>query len=221
MSHCLPFSFTSTLHLCSGCPLCLEFSFLSLHRPHIFISFRSQSQSPACSQRGFSVIYINEQPSSLPASLPSYHHIPLLHFSDIPQHLQITAPGGGFVAKSCDPRDCSLPGYSVCGILQARILEWVCHFLLQGFPDSGIEPGFPALRADSLPMELRGKPVGLWVLELYHREFLWYNCSAVCGSSARRRCGGVNDDLLHKGSGHRLCDPGSHTRSLCPAAGRC
>ena len=131
------------------------------------------------------------------------------------------APGGGLVAKSCDPRDCSLPGYSVCGILQARILEWVCHFLLQGFPDSGIEPGFPALRADSLPMELRGKPVGLWVLELYHREFLWYNCSAVCGSSARRRCGGVNDDLLHKGSGHRLCDPGSHTRSLCIVAGRC
>ena len=25
----------------------------------------------------------------------------------------------------CDPMDCSLPGSSVCGILQARILEWV------------------------------------------------------------------------------------------------
>ena len=25
----------------------------------------------------------------------------------------------------CDPMDCSLPGFSVCGILQARILEWV------------------------------------------------------------------------------------------------
>ena len=25
----------------------------------------------------------------------------------------------------CDPMDCSLPGYSVHGILQARILEWV------------------------------------------------------------------------------------------------
>ena len=25
----------------------------------------------------------------------------------------------------CDPVDCSLPGCSVCGILQARILEWV------------------------------------------------------------------------------------------------
>ena len=27
--------------------------------------------------------------------------------------------------------DCSPPGFSVHGILQARILEWVCHFLLQ------------------------------------------------------------------------------------------
>ena len=25
----------------------------------------------------------------------------------------------------CDPMDCSLPGSSVYGILQARILEWV------------------------------------------------------------------------------------------------
>ena len=25
----------------------------------------------------------------------------------------------------CDPMHCSLPGFSVCGILQARILEWI------------------------------------------------------------------------------------------------
>ena len=24
----------------------------------------------------------------------------------------------------CDPMDCSLPGSSICGILQARVLEW-------------------------------------------------------------------------------------------------
>ena len=33
------------------------------------------------------------------------------------------------VSRSCltlsDSMDCSLPGYSVCGILQARLLEWV------------------------------------------------------------------------------------------------
>ena len=29
------------------------------------------------------------------------------------------------MSNSCDPIDCSLPGSSVYGILQARILEWV------------------------------------------------------------------------------------------------
>ena len=29
------------------------------------------------------------------------------------------------VSDSCDPMNCSLPGSSVHGILQARILEWV------------------------------------------------------------------------------------------------
>ena len=32
----------------------------------------------------------------------------------------------------CDPVDYSPPGSSVHGISQARVLEWVCHFLLQG-----------------------------------------------------------------------------------------
>ena len=44
----------------------------------------------------------------------------------------------------CDPMDCSPPGSSVHGILQARILEWVgCHSLLQGiFPTQGLNLGF-------------------------------------------------------------------------------
>ena len=42
----------------------------------------------------------------------------------------------------CDPMDCSLPGFSVHGIFQARILECVCHFLLQEiFPTQGLNPG--------------------------------------------------------------------------------
>ena len=32
----------------------------------------------------------------------------------------------------CNPKDCSLPGSSVLGIFQARILEVGCHALLQG-----------------------------------------------------------------------------------------
>ena len=32
----------------------------------------------------------------------------------------------------CDPKDCSLPGSSVHGIFQARILEWVAIFFSRG-----------------------------------------------------------------------------------------
>ena len=32
----------------------------------------------------------------------------------------------------CDPMDCGLPGFSVHGILQARILEWVAMPLSRG-----------------------------------------------------------------------------------------
>ena len=86
------------------------------------------------------------------------------------------------VAQSCltprDPMDCSLPGSSVHGIFQARVLEWgaIAFYLLMSamsifiFPvpsalskpvsasystsselsNPGIEPGSSALQADSL-----------------------------------------------------------------------
>ena len=52
-----------------------------------------------------------------------------------------------------DLMNCSPPGSSVHGILQARILEWVgCHSLSPGdLPNPGIEPRSPSLLADSLP----------------------------------------------------------------------
>ena len=81
----------------------------------------------------------------------------------------------------CDPMDCI-----VHGILQAGIMEWVALSFSRGssqprdwtqisrtagrfwtgypipspggLPDPGIEPGSPALQADSLPAELSGKP---------------------------------------------------------------
>ena len=59
------------------------------------------------------------------------------------------------VAPSCltlsDPVDYSPPGSSVHEIFQARILEWVAISFSRG---EGIEPGSPALQADSLPTEL-------------------------------------------------------------------
>ena len=49
----------------------------------------------------------------------------------------------------CDPMDCGPPGSSVHGILQARIQEWVAFPSLEDLPYPGIEPGSPALQADS------------------------------------------------------------------------
>ena len=55
----------------------------------------------------------------------------------------------------CDPIDCSLPGSSVHGILQARILEWVAILFSRGsfWPRDwtlALIPVAPALQADSL-----------------------------------------------------------------------
>ena len=50
----------------------------------------------------------------------------------------------------CDPIDCSLPGSSIHGIFQARILEWVAIPSPGDLLDPGIEPGSLALWADSL-----------------------------------------------------------------------
>ena len=40
----------------------------------------------------------------------------------------------------CNPTDCSLPGSSVHGILQARVLEWVAVTSFRDLPNSVIEP---------------------------------------------------------------------------------
>ena len=53
----------------------------------------------------------------------------------------------------CDPMDCSPPGSSVQGILQARALEWVPFPSPGDLPDPGIEPTSPSLEVDSLPSE--------------------------------------------------------------------
>ena len=70
--------------------------------------------------------------------------------------------GGGLVAKSSptlgDPMNCSPPGSSVHGILQARMPEWGYYSPSPGdLSLPGIQPGSPAFQADSLPTEPPGK----------------------------------------------------------------
>ena len=46
-------------------------------------------------------------------------------FSCVSKHLNISLPQRYITSDSCNTMDHSLPGSSVHGILQARILEWV------------------------------------------------------------------------------------------------
>ena len=57
------------------------------------------------------------------------------------------------VSDCLQPMNCSPPGSSAHGILQARILEWVAFPCPEDLPDPRVEPGFSALQADSLPSE--------------------------------------------------------------------
>ena len=63
----------------------------------------------------------------------------------------------------CDPMNCSLPGSSVHGILQAGILKWVAISFSRGSSWPGIAPEPPALWKESSPSEPQGSPeVGSW-----------------------------------------------------------
>ena len=53
----------------------------------------------------------------------------------------------------CGPVNGSPPGFSVHGIVQARILEWVAISFSRG----SFRPSSPALQADALPYEPAGK----------------------------------------------------------------
>ena len=79
----------------------------------------------------------------------------------------------------CDHLDSSPPGSSVHGIIQARILQLVAIFL-QGIspsppPLSEIKPISPALQEDSLPIELSGKPMYVYVSVSICKYFLKIN----------------------------------------------
>ena len=58
----------------------------------------------------------------------------------------------------CDPIDCSPPGSSVHGILQAKILEWIAisHSRVSSAP--GIDPTCPALAGGFFNTAPPGKP---------------------------------------------------------------
>ena len=84
---------------------------------------------------------------------------------------------------SCDPMD-----YTVLGILQAKILEWVAFPSPGDLPNPEMKPGSLALQPDSLPTELSGK--------LSHKEspriLEWVAYHFSSRSSRRRNQTGVS-----------------------------
>ena len=77
------------------------------------------------------------------------------------------------VAQLCptlwDPMD-----YTIHGILQARILEWVAFPFSRGCSQPRDRPRFPTLQVDSLPTEPQGKlkNAGVGSLSLFQQIFL-------------------------------------------------
>ena len=75
-------------------------------------------------------------------------------------------PGSQFcccvIAKSCltlcHLMDCSLPGSSVHGIFQARILDWLPFPSPGDLPNSGVQSMSSALQGDSLLLSHQGSP---------------------------------------------------------------
>ena len=82
----------------------------------------------------------------------------------------------------CDPMDCSPLGFSVHGILQARI--W-CGFPFPppgALPDPGIKPTSPALQADSLPAEPLHAPISPLASWTVHSLTSETNLKSLCES---------------------------------------
>ena len=68
----------------------------------------------------------------------------------------------------CNPMDCSLPGFSIQGIFQARVLEWVAISFSRGSSLPGIKPGSPTLQADSLQLShLESPHMNMWFFSIF------------------------------------------------------
>ena len=72
----------------------------------------------------------------------------------------------------CDPMDCSLPGSSVHGIFQARVLEWGAIVFSRGSSQPRDQTWVSHITADALPSEPPGKPRWVYMFVKTHRNVL-------------------------------------------------
>ena len=102
--------------------------------------------------------------------------------------MTLTSRDAREVAQSCptfcDPMDCSLPGSSVHGIFQARVLEWVAIFFSRGSSQS---------RDQTQVSRIAGRSFTLWATreDVETLEVLpcwWQMKSQLKSSSQDRQC---------------------------------
>ena len=60
---------------------------------------------------------------------------------------RVNVPSHFSLVRLCNPMDCNPPGFSVFGILQARILEWLPFPSPRDLPDPRIKPKSPVAPA--------------------------------------------------------------------------
>ena len=119
----------------------------------------------------------------------------------------------------CDPMDCSLPGSSVHGIFEARILEWVAISSYGGIlPTPGIEPTSPVspvFQVDSLPAEPLEKPRCYHLgLDRFVKISLSFLLSLLLHFFFSASCFQVANALLLPGRANFLSCPGLKSYSL-------
>jgi len=73
----------------------------------------------------------------------------------------------------CDPMDCSLPGSSIYGIFQARVLGWVAISFSRDLPDPGLNPGLLHCRQMLLPSEPQGKSKCPSLMNKYRKNVIY------------------------------------------------
>ena len=85
----------------------------------------------------------------------------------------------------CDPVDCSLPGFSVPGIFQARVLEWVAISFFRGSSRPGDRTQVSCIAADALPSEPPGNPLqmrGFLFKATMKNKYFERSCQGYCES---------------------------------------
>ena len=80
------------------------------------------------------------------------------------------------VTQLC-PTLCNPTDYTVHGIIQARILEWVAFHSPWDLPNPGIKPRSSALQMDSLAAEPQGKQIDDYIWRLIVERYNRFNFS--------------------------------------------